>query len=293
MTSDALDQPTRRRSGGRSGNARRGSTIAIKQSPWELTVNTDHPTTPLRPDGVEAIHNAAMQVLEEIGIEFLNEDAKAILKQAGCTVSGDNVRMGRDFVMEMVGKAPGQFDMHPRNPDRKVTIGGDHMAFVNVSSPPNAMDLDNGRRPGNVEDFRNFMKLTQYFNCIHIAGGYPVEPIDIHASVRHLDCLFDKLTLTDKVCHAYSLGPERVEDVMEMVRISAGQSQSEFESRVHMYTNINSSSPLKHDWPMLDGAMRLARRNQMVTVTPFTLSGAMAPVTLAGATVLGSTFQQR
>ena len=64
MTSDALDQPTRRRSGGRSGNARRGSTIAIKQSPWELTVNTDHPTTPLRPDGVEAIHNAAMQVLE-------------------------------------------------------------------------------------------------------------------------------------------------------------------------------------------------------------------------------------
>jgi len=50
-----------------------------------------------------------------------------------------------------------------------------------------------------------------------------------------------------------------------------------------MFTNINSSSPLKHDWPMLDGAMRLARRNQLVIVTPFTLSGAMAPVTLAGA----------
>lgn len=282
---DVEDRPARRRSGGRSGNARRGSTIAIKQSPWELTVNTDHPTTPLRPDGIEAIHNAAMTVLEDIGIEFLNEDAKTVLKQAGCTVTGDNVRMGRDFVMEMVGHAPGQFDMHPRNPDRKVTIGGDHMAFVNVSSPPNSMDLDKGRRPGNVEDFRNFMKLTQYFNCIHIAGGYPVEPIDIHASVRHLDCLYDKLTLTDKVCHAYSLGPERVEDVMEMVRIAGGLSHSEFDSKVHMYTNINSSSPLKHDWPMLDGAMRLAKRGQMVTVTPFTLSGAMAPVTLAGATV--------
>jgi trimethylamine:corrinoid methyltransferase-like protein len=43
------------------------------------------------------------------------------------------------------------------------------------------------------------MKLTQYFNCIHVAGGYPVEPIDIHPSVRHLDCLYEKLTLTDKV----------------------------------------------------------------------------------------------
>ena len=50
-----------------------------------------------------------------------------------------------------------------------------------------------------------------------------------------------------------------------------------------MYTNINSSSPLKHDFPMLDGAMRLARRGQPVIVTPFTLSGAMAPVTIAGA----------
>ena len=50
-----------------------------------------------------------------------------------------------------------------------------------------------------------------------------------------------------------------------------------------MYTNINSSSPLKHDYPMLDGAMRLARRGQAVFITPFTLSGAMAPVTLPGA----------
>ena len=96
------------------------------------------------------------------------------------------------------------------------------MCFVNVSSPPNAMDLDRGRRVGNMDDFKNFMRLTQYFNCIHVAGGYPVEPVDVHASVRHLDCLFEKLTLTDKVVHAYSLGAERVEDVIEMARIASG-----------------------------------------------------------------------
>jgi len=115
------------------------------------------------------------------------------------------------------------------------------------------------------------------------AGGYPVEPIDIHPSVRHLDCLFEKLTLTDKVAHAYALGPERVEDVMEMVRIAGGLSHEEFDASPRMYTNINSVSPLKHDWPMLDGAMRLARRGQPTVVTPFTLAGAMAPVTLSGA----------
>ena len=193
--------------------------------------------------------------------------------------------MGRDFVMEMVAKAPSEFTLTPRNPDRAITIGGRNMAFVNVSSPPNAMCLDKGRRVGNHEDYKNFIRLTQYFNCLHVAGGYPVEPVDIHASVRHLDCLYDKLTLTDKVCHAYSLGKERVEDVMEMVRIAGGLTNEEFDAAPHMYTNINSSSPLKHDFPMLDGAMRLARRGQPVVVTPFTLAGAMAPVTLAGATV--------
>lgn len=278
------DQTTRRRSGGRSGNKRR-SGPAINQSPWQTIINTDHPTTPLRPDGVEAIHNAAMTVLEEVGCDFLNDESKEILKQAGCSVDGERVRMGRDFVMEMIGKAPTEFDITPRNPDRKITIGGDHMAFVNVSSPPNSLNLDRGRRPGTQEDYRDFIKLTQYFNCLHMVGGYPVEPVDIHASIRHLDCLYDKLVLTDKSCHAYSLGKERVEDVFEMVRIAGGLTHEEFDAAPRMYTNINSTSPLKHDIPMLDGAMRHARRGQPVVVSPFTLAGAMAPVTMAGATV--------
>ncbi len=107
--------------------------------------------------------------------------------------------------------------------------------------------------------------------------------MDIHPSVRHLDVLYDKLTLTDKVAHAYSLGRERVEDVMEMVRIAGGLSHEEFEASPRMYTNINSTSPLKHDTPMIDGYMRCVRRGQATVVTPFTLAGAMAPVTMAGA----------
>ncbi len=273
-----------RRSGGRAANSRRsGSGPAIHQSPWAQPYNVDHPTEPLREEGVAAIHDGAMRVLEEIGIEFLNDEALDYLRQAGCKVEGQNVRMDRAWVMEMIGKAPSAFDIIPRNPERKLTIGGKHMAFVNVSSPPNVMDLDRGRRVGDFESFKDFLKLTQYFNCIHVAGGYPVEPVDIHASIRHLDCLYEKLTLTDKVCHAYSLGTERVEDVLEMARIASGLAEVEFYSKARIYTNINSSSPLKHDWPMLDGAMRFARRGQPVVVTPFTLAGAMAPVTMAGA----------
>lgn len=275
-----------RRAGGRAGNKIRAGSAAVDQMPWRLPVNPDRPVEPLDVEGVQAIHRTAMRILSDIGIEFLNPDAVAILERAGCKVSGENVRMGEDFVMEMLGHAPESFTITPRNPDRELIIGGKHMVFVNVSSPPNSWDMDRGKRSGDFETFKEFMKLTQYFNCIHIAGGYPVEPIDIHPSVRHLDCLYEKLTLTDKVVHAYSLGAERVEDVMEMTRLAGGLSQAEFDAKPRMYTNINSVSPLKHDYPMLDGAMRLAKRGQPVVVTPFTLAGAMAPVTMAGAVAL-------
>ncbi|WP_390913252.1 trimethylamine methyltransferase family protein [Pseudosulfitobacter sp. SM2401] len=272
------------RSGGRAGAAARRGSAVIEQMPWNPPIMVDKPVEPLTPEGVAAIHDGAMRILEEIGIEFFHPEAVALLKEAGCTVDGENVRMRREWVMEMVALAPSQFDITPRNPDRKITVGGNHLNFGNVSSPPNYWDMEIGTKvPGTREMCKDLLRLTQYFNCIHFAGGYPVEPVDIHASVRHLDVLFDKLTICDKVMHAYSLGKERVEDVMEMVRIAGGHTVEEFEASPKMYTNINSTSPLKHDYPMMDGWMRLARANQALVVTPFTLAGAMAPVTMSGA----------
>jgi trimethylamine--corrinoid protein Co-methyltransferase len=274
----------KRRGGGRAGNRRRGG-AAISQLPWTIPTLTDAPVEPLRPEQVEAIDNAAMRILEEVGIDFLHPEARAHLKAAGADVDpcSERVRFDRALVRDLVAKAPSEFTITPRNPARTVSIGGRHQVFSTVASPPNCSDLDRGRRAGTLEDYRNFLRLAQAFNCIHLVGGYPVEPVDVHASIRHLECIRDKLLLTDKAVHAYALGTERVEDAMEMVRIGAGLSWEEFEAAPRMFTNINSSSPLKHDWPMLDGAMRLAARGQMVSVTPFTLAGAMAPVTLAGA----------
>ena len=272
-----------RRGGGRAGAQDRRGAAAIEQMPFRQPRNRDRPVEPLGEEGVAAIHDGAMRILEEIGIEFLNEESLAILREAGCTVRDTNVRMGRDWVMEMLSRAPAEFTITPRNPDRAITVGGDWMAFGNVSSPPNYWDLRTGKVPGTREKCRELLMLTQYFNCIHFAGGYPVEPVDVHPRERHLDVLFDKLTLTDKVPHAYSLGAERVEDVMEMVRIAGGYDEEAFRATPRMYTNINSTSPLKHDVPMIDGCLRLIRRGQAVIVTPFTLAGAMAPVTMAGA----------
>ena len=274
----------RNRDGGRAGNIKRRKRYLIEQMPWRLSLNIDKPTEPLGQSGVEAIHLGAMRILADIGIEFLNPQALHIFRKAGCIIKDQNVRMGEDLVMEMLNNAPSTWTLTPRNKAKQLTVGDNIILFGNVSSPPNYWDYELRKKvPGTREHCQNLLKLSQYFNCIHFVGGYPVEPVDIHPNIRHLDVIYDTLTLTDKVCHAYSLGQERVEDVMEMVRIAGGWSLKEFENSPKMFTNINSTSPLKHDYAMIDGLIRLAKKNQGLIVTPFTLAGAMAPVTMAGA----------
>ena len=138
-----------RRAGGRAGNPRRKKSQAIKQLPWTLPRNPDRPTEPLDEEGIHAIHDGAMRVLEQIGIEFLNEESKSILKAAGCTVdpSSNNVRMDRELVMEHVRKAPAQFDITPRNPDHTITIGGDRMVFRQCLEPTQLVE-SGSRTPG-------------------------------------------------------------------------------------------------------------------------------------------------
>jgi len=237
--------PRRKRSGGRAGNAR-GRGPAIAQPAWHLPEYLDNPVEPLTGEGVEKVHDAAMRILEEIGIQFLHDDAIAILRREGCKIMADGVtvRMGRDFVMEKIATCPRTFTITPRNPDRAIEIGGNRVVFGQVGSPPNYSNLDEGRKTGTFKAFTDLIKFTHYFDCIHYQSGYPVEPVDIHPAIRHLDCIREKLVLSDKVCHAYSLGTERIEDAIELVRIAGGLTDEQFDATPRMFTNINSTSPL-------------------------------------------------
>jgi len=238
-------------------------------------------------DEVESIHEASLTILQEIGMDFIHPDAKRILVDAGADVdpNSDRVRFDAALIMQSMASAPSQFTLHARNPAHNVTIGGDYLAFCPVASPPNCSDMDSGRRTGNRADYRKFLKLINHYNIIHMIGGYPVEPVDLHPSIRHLDALSDMALLTDKAMYAYSLGQERIRDGMEIARIARGVSHEDFDRQPSLTTVINTNSPLKLDIPMLGGIMEMAKRNQIVIVTPFTLSGAMAPVTIAGALV--------
>ncbi len=258
---------------------------AISQLPWSQPRLAIEPTRILSDDQIEMIHLQSLRVLEEIGMDMLYPEAREIFARAGASITGERVRIGREIIEQALKTPPSEFTFYARNPAHNLHIGGNAIVFAPVGGPPNCSDLDKGRRPGTLEDSGNFVKLSQFFNCIHTAGGASVDALDIPGPLRHLHITRNKMRYSDKVPFVYSTGRDRLFDSLEIVRLARGISHEQMLKEPIAYTVINTNSPLKLDNAMAMGIIEMARLNQICVVTPFTLLGAMAPVTLAGALV--------
>lgn len=276
---------TARRRGREAQSTARAAAARIPQTAWGSPRHTVQPMALIDPEALGRIHQTSLTILEEIGMDFLSPQARAIAVAAGAKAGPEpeRLRFDRGLVMEMVGKAPASFTLRAGDPAKNLPIGQGFTHWGCVSSAPQINDMAGGRRPGTQADFRTFVKLGQSLNVINFFGGYPVEPQDLPAATRHLDCITDYLTLTDKVFHPYCLGATRIRDALMLIRLGRGLSEEDLHAGPQGYTVVNSSSPLRYDAPMLDGLIEMARANQCVCFTPFTLAGAMAPITLAGA----------
>jgi trimethylamine--corrinoid protein Co-methyltransferase len=241
----------------------------------------------LSADEVEHVHRAALDVLQRHGIRVLLPEAREILRAAGASVDEDTelVRFEAELVEQAAESAPSSFELVARSPDRSVTLGGRHLATAPVSSPPAVSDLDGGKRAGNLADFRDLVRLTQHFDVLHVCGPC-VEPQDVELPFRHLQSGLAYLTLTDKASYLYARGRAQVADGFELVRIAHAVDGEAFAASPRCYTVINSNSPRQLDIPMCMGLIDFAAAGQLSVITPFTLAGAMAPVTLAGALTL-------
>jgi trimethylamine--corrinoid protein Co-methyltransferase len=250
-------------------------------------INPLPPVELLSADEVEHLHRSALEILREHGIRVLLPEAREIFRQAGALVDDETllVRLDAELVERTLASAPSSFELVGRSPERTVTLGGRHLANVPVSSPPAVSDLDGGKRDGNLADFRDLVRLTQHFDVLHVTGPC-VEPQDVPLPFRHLQSCLAYLTLTDKAPYLYARGRGQVADGFEMFRIGHGVDAETFASAPRCYTVINSNSPRQLDIPMCMGLIDFAAAGQLSVVTPFTLAGAMAPVTLAGALTL-------
>ena len=262
------------------------TTNAIPQRPFGQVPRLYDPTKVISDDQVHAIHNAALQVLAEQGIRVLNGRAVEYYRRAGARVDGNMVYLDPGLVMERLATVPRTFTIAARNRAKDLRFGGNDMVFSSVGGPAYVMDLDRGRRDGTLQDMQDFLRLCQSLNVIQQESGGPLEPIDLPAATRHLDLYQSQITLLDKSWNLNALGTERTMDGIHLAAISMGWSLDDLLRQPMMMGVINTNSPRQLDDPMSQGLIALAEHGQVAIVTPFTLAGAMAPVSLAGALVL-------
>jgi trimethylamine--corrinoid protein Co-methyltransferase len=193
------------------------------------------------------------------------------------------IRADESLIMQAIKQAPASFTLTSRNPAKVLTLGGKALTFGLVAGPPNVHDRVNGRRPGNLTDYQNFIRLAHHFNAIHIIGNQVVAPMELPANSRHLDTYRANLTLSDRCFHCTAIGRGRALDGIKMMAIARGHTLEQMRASPGVITIISVNSPRLLDDAMTDGLTVMAEHGQPVTVTPFTLMGAMTPVTLAAA----------
>ena len=270
-----------RRRGKGGGATRRAERSAIRIETARFIERKIPAFEMLTSEALEIIEHNADLVLEEIGVNFLdNPEALAIWKDAGADVRGERVRIPRGLCRELCASAPEKYVQHARNPKRNVEIGGKSLVLAPVYGPPFIRTLEGGRRYATLNDFRNLVRIGYMSKWLHHSGGTLCEPTDIAVNKRHLDMLLAHMTLSDKPFMGSVTAPERAEDSVEMAEILFG---ADFVSRNTVMTSlININSPLTFDSIMI-GAMEVyAKSNQACIISPFIVGGAMAPVSVAG-----------
>lgn len=210
-----------------------------------------------------------------------NANLLRLLREAGADVKGERVRFERGMCRKIIqATAPREFIYHARNPARSARFGGSAAIFAPCGGPPFVHDLDRGRRYATLEDSRNFERLAQSLDCLHTAGGGVCEPMDIEIPERHLHEVYEQFILTDKLAGGAVNAAERAVDSINMAKIVFGDAF--VEENAVLYCGLNTNSPLVFDDTMMAALEIYAAHNQPVLVSPYILSGAMGPVTIAG-----------
>jgi trimethylamine---corrinoid protein Co-methyltransferase len=232
-------------------------------------------------EGVELLHEQSMTILEEIGIDFRDDEAIKLWRAAGAEIRGQRVRVPRELLLEKLALTPSEYTQHARNPERNVVIGGRNTVFAPVYGSPFVRDFENRRRYGTLEDLRNFVKLTYMTPVLHHSGGVICEPVDVPVPKRHLEIVYSHIKYSDKPFMGMVTTPERAADTVKLAAILFGEKY--IDSNTVLTSVVNCNSPMVWDATMLGSLSCYARANQAVLVTPFIMAGAMAPASTAGA----------
>jgi trimethylamine--corrinoid protein Co-methyltransferase len=238
---------------------------------------------------VRRIHETCLRLLETVGVDFSFEPALEVLKKAGCKVEGQRVFFPPRLVEAQVAKAPAQYTLQARNPEKNVVIGGEHIAFIPCYGPPFVTDLDRGRRASTLEDYINFVKLGHASRSMDITGGMMAEPNDIPHERRNAEMMYASMRYSDKPFMGGAIGAEAARETVEMAAILFGCGEAELAEKRPIISILCARTPLAYDDRMLGAIMEYAKAGMPQLISSLSIAGATAPVTMEGTLVVQNT----
>ena len=228
---------------------------------------------------IEQIHTTSMKLLARVGVRFPDDEAIALFKKHGIRADGHLIYLSEEQVMNAVVKAPAQFTLHSRQPERNVTVGGGQPVFAPGYGAPFLIDLEVGKHRPSLEDYHNLVRLAHMLPNQDLSGHLMVEPGDAPAEAAHLQMVYASMLHSDKPFIGSTRGGAGARQTMELASILFGEQIGERPVTIGL---INSLSPLGYSQEMIQALMEYARWRQPLIIALLVMAGSTGPITLAG-----------
>ena len=240
----------------------------------------------LTPDLVEQIIAEGMQLLQDPGVRIHNDEALALLAEAGATVDSNSrvARIPETVVRGALATTPSAFHLYDLEGLPAVHMGGDAVAFDPGSAGVSVLDAATGKqRPPTTADLARFVQLTEMLPAID-AQSTAMVTRDVPEEIGDLYRLYVALSYMRKPIVTGAFRKDTWWTMKEMLSVVSGGDQALAEQPIAIF-DVCPSPPLLWSDLTCQNLIDCARSLIPAELVSMPLAGATAPVTLAAAVV--------
>ncbi len=236
-------------------------------------------------DELEEIHLATLEVLENTGIQVDHPEALRLLKDAGCIVKENKVRIPSWLVEECIRLAPRKIVVANRKGERVMPLEKNRTYFGTGSDLPFTIDLETGeRRRSAKKDVELASKVMDFLPNYDFVMSYAIAS-DMNAKVSDLHQFEAMVVNTVKPLIVTAHNEQNMRAQLEMAALVVG-GQEELKKNPFLMLYSEPITPLVHTNDGIGKMFACFEYGVPVVYTPGILSGATTPVTKAGTIVL-------
>ncbi|MBW2682725.1 MAG: trimethylamine methyltransferase family protein [Deltaproteobacteria bacterium] len=230
-----------------------------------------------------SIHNYSLELLNDTGIRFPNENAREIFREHGFRTDGEMVFFQEKDIRMALNTVPSSFTIKARNPAKDIQIGGDNYMMAPGYGPPFIIEPSGEKRNALLDDVHKFCKLVQTSQYLDFNSSIIVQPTEVPQETAHLDILLATLLMTDKPIMGSSSSGIAAKDSLKLAELVWGNTDEPV-----MISLVDSLSPLQYAAEMVDSLMVFAEAGQPVIVHSSCSLGSTGPITIAGSLVISN-----